>query len=214
MDSSVYTDMNKKYIYIALGLLILVAVFLVVKQEVIQPILDDRTVETVVGTQIVAKDYNFDFKYPSGVEGYALIEPPVATTSQSLKKAYLMFEYGQYLQYQNAQENEQTPPTVSVFVFALPEEVEDSTISRDEELLQWMVENPQYTSFNRKVGELGEKNVDGVFAYTYSTEGLYKQDFHIMSYLGNVYVFAAQYESDTDGNIEMYKNLINSITFN
>lgn len=205
--------MNKKYIFIGIGLVVVVVGFFAIKQEVVQPMLDNRTVEEVVGTQITVKEYNFDFKYPSGTEGYALIEPPVATTSESLKKAYVMFEYGQYLKYQNAEASEQTPPTVNVFVFALPDDTEDVTSSRTERLLKWINENPQYTSFNRKVGEVTDVNVDGVDGFTYTTDGFYKQDFHILSYSGYAYVFAAQYENADDDNSVMYKNLINSVTF-
>jgi len=205
--------MDKKYIFVAVGLVILVAGFFVVNKEVVQPILDDRIEEVVIGTQMVNKEYKFAFKYPSGTEGYALIEPPVATTSQSLKKAYVMFEYGQYLKYQNAEENEQTPPSVSVFVFALPEEDETASSSRSERLLQWVNENPQYTSFNNKVGEVTEVDLDGVSTIKYTTQGLYSQDFHISSYSGNAYIFASQYENQEDSNVTMYNNLINSVTF-
>ena len=55
--------------------------------------------------------------------------------------------------------------------------------------------------------------IDGVSAVKYSTEGIYNQDFHIASYSGNVYVFAGQYENPEDKNVQMYQNLISSITF-
>jgi len=185
----------------------------VVNQQMVQPLLDDRTVEDVVGTPITLTEYNLGFNYPSGVEGFMLIEPPVATTSQSLKKAYLMFEYSQYITYQNADESRQTPPAVSVFVFELPKAIEAESGSRSERLLQWVNENPQYTSYNKKVTEVTEVEIDGLTALKYSTSGLYNQDFHIVSYSGNAYIFAGQYTDANDANVTMYSDLISSITF-
>jgi hypothetical protein len=206
--------MNKKYIFLGIGLaIVLIGSAFIANEQLVQPILDDRMVEDVVGAPIVVEEYDFAFKYPSGVEGFALIEPPVATTSQSLKKAYLMFEYSQYLQYQNSELDGQTPPAVSVFVFALPEKSETGTSSRSERLLEWINENPQYTSFNKKVGETSEVEIDGASAMKYSTAGFYQQDFHIVSYSGNAYIFASQYENPDDANVAMYTNLINSVTF-
>jgi hypothetical protein len=206
--------MNKKYIFLGIGLgVVLIAGAYVANEQVVRPMLDDKMVEDVVGAPILVDEYDFAFKYPSGVEGFALVEPPVASTSLSLKKAYLMFEYSQYLEYQNSEQVGQTPPAVSVFVFALPEKSETGTSSRSERLLQWVNENPQYTSFNKKVGETTEVEVDGVTAMKYTTEGFYTQDFHIMSYSGNAYIFASQYENSDDANVAMYTNLINSITF-
>jgi len=206
--------MNKKYIFLGIGLsIVLIAGVFVANQQVVQPLLDDRMIEDVVGASIVVEEYDFAFKYPSGVEGFALIEPPVATTSQSLKKAYLMFEYSRYIKYQSAEAGSQTPPAVSVFVFALPEKTAAETGSRSERLLQWINENPQYTSFNKKVGETTEVEIDGASAIKYSTAGFFNQDFHIVSYSGNAYVFANQYEDVDDTNVAMYNDLINSVTF-
>jgi hypothetical protein len=206
--------MDKKYIFFGLGLVVLLlGSAFIANEQVVQPMLDSRTVEEVVGVPIVAQEYDFGFKYPSGVEGYAMIEPPVATSSVSLKKAYLMFEYGQYVEYQNSTGTLQTPPTVSVFIFDLPDKAETATGSRSERLMQWVNENPQYTSFNRMVGDMTEVEIDGVPALKYSTEGIYKQDFHILSYSGNAYILAAQYEGEDDPNLSMYENLINSVTF-
>jgi hypothetical protein len=206
--------MNKKNIFLGIGLVVvLIGSAFVANEQVVLPMLDDRMVEDVVGAPIVVDEYDFAFKYPSGVEGFALVEPPVATTSQSLKKAYLMFEYSQYIEYQSTEEGEQTPPAVSVFVFVLPEKTETDTRSRFQRLMQWVNENPQYTSFNKKVGEMTEVEIDGASAIKYSTEGFYNQDFHIVGYSGNAYIFAGQYENPDDANVMMYNNLINSVTF-
>jgi hypothetical protein len=204
--------MKKIYVYTGLAVfsLILVSV-LIVNEQVVQPMLDDRTIEDVVSYQIESPEYNFSFKYPSGLEGYTLIEPPVATGSKSLKKAYLMFQYAQYIEYQNDQT--QTPPAVSAFVFELPAKIEGDVSTRSERLLQWLNENPQYTSYDRRVSEIEDIEIDGVPAIKYSTEGIYFQDFHIASYSGNIYVFAGQYESAEDKNVETYNNLISSVNF-
>ena len=204
--------MKKTYVFAGIAVFaLIVAGAFIANEQVVQPILNDRTVDDVVGYQIESPEYDFAFKYPSGLEGYTLIESPIATTSESLKKAYLMFQYDEYIEYQNNQT--QTPPAVSVFVFALPDKAETATSSRSERLLQWMNENPQYTSYDRRNGEPEEVEIDGVSALKYSTEGIYGQDFHIASYSGNVYVFAGQYENTEDENIAMYTNLISSITF-
>lgn len=204
--------MNKKYVFLGVVVAVIVG-GVVIMDQVVQPLLDSRTVETVVSAQIKVPEYDFAFSYPSGVAGYVLVEPPVATTSESLKKAYLMFEYGQYLDYRSAEANAQTPPAVSVFVFALPGKAEGSTLGRSERLMQWIEENPQYTSFNRRNSEVEEVEVDGVSAVSYSTEGIYFQDFTIASYSGNAYIFAGQYEVAGDSNVLMFTDLINSVTF-
>jgi hypothetical protein len=204
--------MKKIYVYASIAVIALVIVgALIVNKQVVQPMLDDRTVADVVGYQIESPEFNLAFRYPSGLEGYTLIEPPVATTSISLKKAYLMFQYDEYIEYQNNQT--QTPPAVSVFVFKLPDKSDTDVSSRSERLLQWLSENPQYTSYDRRVAEIEDVELDGVAAIKYSTEGIYTQDFHIASYSGNIYVFAGQYENAEDKNIETYANLISSVTF-
>ena len=124
-----------------------------------------------------------------------------------------MFEYSRYIKYQSAEAGSQTPPAVSVFVFALPEKTVAETGSRSERLTQWINENPQYTSFNKKVGEITEVEIDGASAIKYTTAGFYNQDFHIVSYSGNAYIFASQYEAIDDANVAMYNDLINSVSF-
>jgi hypothetical protein len=206
--------MNKKNIFLGIGLsIVLIGGVFVINQQVVQPLLDDRMIEGVVGASIVVGEYDFAFEYLSGVEGFALVEPLVATTSQSLKKAYLMFEYSRHMKYQSAEAGSQIPPAVSVFVFSLPEKTAEETGSRSERLLQWINENPQYTSFDKKVGEMTEVKIDGVSAIKYSTAGFYNQDFYIVSYSGNAYVFANQYEDVDDTNVAMFNDLINSVTF-
>ena len=195
------------------GVIVLLGVLFVLNQQVVQPMLNDRMVDAVVKMPVVVDEYKFGFTYPSGVEGFAMVEPPVATTSQSLQKAYLLFENSQYREYLTAQEGMQTPPVVSVFVFALPEKSPTDTGGRSERLMEWIDNNPQYASFHKKVGDVTEVDIDGLTAIKYSTEGIYKQDFHIVSYSGNAYVFAGQYENVDDPHVEMYTNLINSVTF-
>jgi hypothetical protein len=205
---------QNKFFPIGVGIVILGGVF-VLNQLVVQPLLTGKTIETVLETPVVVGEYDVAFTYPSGVEGFKLIEPPIETTSQSLRKAYLLFEYSRFFNYQNTQAGSQTPPAVSVFVFALPEKTAADTGSRFERLLQWIDENPQYTSFNKKVGEITEVKIDGVVALKYSTVGLYSQDFHIVSYSGNAYIFASQYEAEATADVNriMYNDLIASVTF-
>lgn len=206
--------MNKHIILKVTGcLVVLFGLLFVLTQQLVRPMLNDRMVEVVVEMPIVVEEYKFGFTYPSGIEGFALVEPPVATTSQSLRKAYLLFENSQYREYQTAQGSMQTPPAVSVFVFTLPEKSPTDTASRSERLMKWIENNPQYASFHKKVGDVTEVDMDGLTAIKYSTEGIYHQDFHIVSYSGYAYVFAGQYENTEDEHVAMYTKLIDSVTF-
>jgi hypothetical protein len=56
--------MDKKYIFFGLGLVVLLlGSAFIANEQVVQPMLDSRTVEEVVGVPIVAQEYDFGFKY-------------------------------------------------------------------------------------------------------------------------------------------------------
>ena len=185
--------------------------------KVIEPRLDARTVTAVVPMEIDNQVLEFGFTYPSGEEGYALIEPMIATTTiDGLKKAYILMETKEYIAFQNPVEGTKTPPSVSIFVLEMPtlsEEIE--SLGRMERLRAWAELYPQYSSIESLNGEVEEVVLDGNRVFRYQTEGeTYRQEIYLANHQGNVYVFTGQFSEESDAIRTMYTELISSVLFN
>lgn len=210
--------MKKQYLIYS-GVLVLVAVGILLYQQVIKPQLDNRTVSVVVPMLIENEDLSFAFTYPSGEDAYSLIEPPLPPeTSNGLKKAYLIMDTKAYLEYQDLDEASEAPPAVSVFVFERLDEVlgvapEDSRAAK---LEAWAKHYDAYTSFSvdKRTAEPEAITVDGVKGIRYETDGLYQQQIYLLDHQGNVYMFVGQYNEKTDATYSMFNDLMASVMFN
>ncbi len=206
-----------KKTYIILGVILLVLVSILVYVKVVKPQLDNRTVTAVVPTTIENEEMAFAFTYPSGEEGYTLIEPQVSTSSDSIiKEVYLLLDTKEYISFQGEEVDGEAPATVSIFVTTLPKEVETEgaeEVSRVDRLRKWAEQNAPLSSYNLKTSEPEQIELDGIATLKYKTDGLYKQEVYLSTYKGNVYVFTGQYNEETDAIRIMFTNLMNSVMF-
>jgi len=201
-----------KTIHKILVAVVLVVVGVVVYQQVAKPMLDDRMVARTVIMPIENEPLGFGFRYPSGETAYTLIEPPVPTTTSSgLQKAYLLFDTAAYQSFEVTADTE-TPPSVSVFVFALPSEDNDD-IDRKTQLQTWIEAHAPFTSYGLKTTELEVTELDGVLAYHYRAEGLYQQEVYVAMYRDHVYVFTGQFIAEEDAIRTMFNDLVASAVF-
>ncbi|MCA9356791.1 hypothetical protein H6784_04800 [Candidatus Nomurabacteria bacterium] len=201
-----------KKIHLFAGIAVLVIVVLIGYTQLIKPKLDNRTVTTVVSTTITQPELDFEFTYPSGEEGYSLIEPPVTTSSGSeLKKIYLMMPTENYIGYQGKEDSEDAPPTTSVFVFEDQSEEGDS--GRVTLLQNWANSHAGLTAFDQISTEAEVIELDGAKALHYQVEGTYKKDVYLVSHQGNVYLFVGQYKEAGDALQTEFTKVVNSVLF-
>lgn len=202
--------MKKSYIYAAVAALILVVLgyFMFV-----QPVLNNRTISTTVDQTIVAQGLDLQFSYPSGEQGYTLIEPPAGETS-NFEKAYILMSTPEYIELQNSTAGREAPPSVSIFVFPLPEDTATTDrVGRITRIQNWAIENQNITSFNLAEDTPEIVEIDGVKALRYTADGLYKQDVYLTSYQGYIYMFVGQYRSENDAIRDMFAGLVDSVSF-
>lgn len=202
-----------KRIHIVALAVIVVAVAVVIYQQVAKPMLDDRMVARTVIMPIQNKQLGVEFRYPSGETAYTVVEPLVPTTTSSgLQKVYLLFDTVAYQAFDPTAGTE-TPPSVSVFVFTVPPEP-DETIDRHTQLQQWIEAHGSFTSYGLKTTDLEAVELDGALAYRYQATGLYQQEVYVSMYRDHVYVFTGQYNAEDDAIRSMFRDLIASVVFN
>ena len=120
------------------------------------------------------------------------------------------------VEYQNSVQSEtpqQAPASVSVFVFDLPPAPIGESLSRQERLMRWLEDNPQYSNYTLLESELAEGEIDGVRTVQYQTAGLYMQDVRVAVYQGRIFLLTGQSTSPDDPLRTMYTNFIDSIRF-
>lgn len=199
---------------IAVLLVVLVLAGFLVYTQIVKPELDNRTITAVVPTEIVNEELGVGFVYPSGEQGFALIEPPVpAGVADGLQKVYLIMSTEDYIEYQQIDATD-TPPSVSVFVFSMPEALPGSEgADRLAKLEIWAEVYSKYSSYGLRTAEPEVVEMDGVKVLRYATDGAYKQHVYLAFYKGNVYMFTGQYKLESDRIHEMFTDLIASVTF-
>lgn len=179
-----------------------------------KPALDNRTVTTVVPTQIQNEEFGLSFKYESGEAGYTLIEPPVSTSSEAaILDSYLIMNTASYIDFQNSEDAREAPPVMSIFIADVPS-ASTTDNSRNTRISNWAQANPQYTAYNLRTAEPTETEVDGASALEYTVDGLYQQRVVLVFYGGRIYTFIGQYNGSDDPMQEAFNSLLSSVTFN
>lgn len=205
----------KKIYSVSLVVTVLLIIGVIVYTQIVKPALDNRTITDTAIMPVKNLDLDFGFTYPSGESGFALIEPPVpTTTSDGLQKVYVLMDTQEYVLFQSNPDQGETPPSVSVLVVKMPvlsDELE--TTDRLTRLKAWAELYPQYSSATIRTGQQEIVDLDGVPAIRYSTDGLYQQEVYLVSYKGNVYVFTGQFDSESDTIHSMFMELIRSVEF-
>lgn len=154
--------------------------------------------------------YAFSFAYPAGTDGYELIE---SGSQDNFLHSYVFIDSADLASFQSAEFTE-TPPTMSVFVFTLPEETEDGeSAGRITRLQTWAQENAGLTAYNLMYGTPDIVEIDGLKALSYLTDGLYQQEVYLASYRGHIYMFVGQYNRPTDQIKKDFQHLIESVLF-
>lgn len=201
---------KNNYLYIVVAVVVVIAAvaayFLLAK-----PALDNRTVMVPTMERVSSPDVALSFAYESGADKFTLIEPPLE--EGPLKEAFIIMDTQAFI----ASENDPasvTPPSISIFVFAKPEEVPGSPeMSRLDELRAWAQENQSLTAITAAMSEPEVVEVDGLNALRYSADGSYKQDFYLVSYQSNHYLFAGQYQETGDRLNEAFATLMTTVEF-
>jgi hypothetical protein len=203
--------MTRKYIFVSglLGVVVLMSVYYLVGK----PLLQDRTISVTSNHTVENTELSFSFSYPSGEAGYALIEPPVASTSE-LKQAYLLIENDEYISFQAAESTAEAPPTISIFVFDTPERTDaNADVGRVTRLQSWAANYPQYSGYTTIDSEPEVTEVDGATALRYTSAGVYEQEVYLVSYQRKTYVFVGQYIEQTDPIRTTFTDLMESVLF-
>ena len=168
--------------------------------------------ERILTEVLVENDaYAISFDYLDGEDGYEIIE---SATSDNFLQSYVLIEKSQLADYQ-ASDAKTAPPTISIFVFQLPEaeEGEGEQPGRITRLQNWAQSNQGLTSFDRIYGTPEIVEIDGVKALEYSTDGIYQQSIFLASYRGYVYMFVGQYDRPTDFVKADFEKLMESVRF-
>lgn len=199
--------MNKKLIFFVV---VPVVVLAVVYLAVVKPMLDNRTESVVVYQLAQNEQLEIQFSYPSGEDGYSMIEPPVEAP---MLDAWILMSTPEYISFQGGESTE-TPASMSVFVFSLPDDTsEGEQVGRITRLQNWAQSNSGITAYDRIYGTPDVVEIDGVKALEYTTDGLYQQTVYLASYRSRVYMFVGQYDRPTDAIKSDFETLIQSVHF-
>ncbi len=198
--------MNRK-ILILVGIVAIIAAYFLTQSWFStneDRVLEDRLVEN--------DEYSLSFNYFAGEDGYQLAGP---ASDGEVLQSYVLIQQDSFVEFQQG-EAETTPPTMSIFVFELPdvEEVEgEDRPGRITRLQNWAVNNQGLTSFDRIYGTPDIIEIDGVKAIQFDTDGTYQQSIYLASYRGYIYMFVGQYERPTDTLRKDFQSLIESVRF-
>lgn len=168
-------------------------------------------VERATEPALVDNDqYAIGFNYLAGEEGYELIQ---SNTQDDFLQSYVLVDKAELAEYQENQE-ETAPPTISVFIFQLPEEESTEEGSgRITRLQNWAQANAGITSFDQIYGTPEIVEIDGVKGLEYFTDGLYQQTIFLVSYRGYVYMFVGQFDRPTDLIKQDFEALMETVRF-
>lgn len=200
-------------LYVAVALTIVFVAGLIYTQF-LKPELDNRTEVVVSQMSITSPVAPLMFKFPSGQDALALIEPPTGNVaSTGIKEVYLMMDNDKYNEF-SKNEGEIPPASISIFVVPYVEAFGVEEMSRVEKLRAWAIENPQFSSWAAATTEPESFEVDGVRSITYQTESVYKQNVHLVLYSDDIYIFTGQYEVEGDEMQTMFNDILASVIFN
>ena len=167
----------------------------------------------VVEDQLVENsEYRLSFNYPGGPDGYELVE---SNTSDRFLQSYVIVEGSELEKFQTT-EVELAPPTMSIFMFQLPEEEVpegEERPGRITRLQNWAQANAGLTAFDQIYGTPDIVEIDGVKALEYTTDGPYQQTVYLVSYRGTIYMFLGQYDRPTDQIKQDFETLLQTVRF-
>ncbi|MEN9920484.1 MAG: hypothetical protein RL538_377 [Candidatus Parcubacteria bacterium] len=166
---------------------------------------------------VVSEEFGISFAYPTGEEGFTLVEPPAG--DDKVKKSYLLFTTPGYRDFSNSTEPREAPAGISVLVYMLDEADAQATgtsterESRIARLQNWAMDNDTLTSFSFAKATPDIIELDGVKALHYKADGLYQQDIYLASYKGRVYMLTGSYNEESDLTYRAFQDLIMTVAF-
>lgn len=187
---------------------------------VVRPLLQNRTVMTVVTEVVDRPALNISFSFPSGESAYSFIEPPIeegATTG--LEAAFILLKTDAYMEFQQSTPGGEAPPSITFFILKEPAEststVASGTVRVDRltKLRTWAQSNNTLTMIDRAKSAPEVVDLDGVNALHYQTDGLYLQDVYLAFYKNKYYMFVGQYDGETDPARAVFDEVVRSIIF-
>lgn len=165
-------------------------------------------------------EIGLEFSYLAGPDALSLFEP--ASLTDPVLSAFIIMPSSEFLKVRS-QEAQDTPPSISIFVFDNPERDQvklEAAASSTEELTYsdklrlWAEKNEGFTGITEADGDIEEVEVDGLKGIKYKNEALYKQEIYLFSYQYKIYMFAGQYENDGDDMQEYFNDILDSVFFN
>ena len=195
--------MSRNYVIIAITTVVIGAFIILTQTGSKDRVLEDALVEN--------DNYSLSFNYLSGDDGYELIN---SATNDEFLQSYVLVGKEDLSEFQNNQ-IETAPPTMSIFIFQLPEEevAEGEEIGRITRLQNWAQTNAGITSFEQIYGTPKIIEIDGVKALEYTTDGTYQQSIFLSSYRGYIYMFVGQYDRPTDFIKADFETLMQTVRF-
>lgn len=199
--------MNKKVVAGLVIIGVVIAVYFAVQNGLFSN--NERILEDTI---VQDDEYSLSFNYFAGEDGYHLAE---LEAGGSVLQSYILVDQDSLATYQEGSAD-LAPPTMSVFIFALPvtEEVEGvDQPGRITRLQNWAADNQGLTSYDLAYGTPEIIELDGVKTLQYDTDGSYQQSVYLASYRGYVYMFVGQYNRPTDNIKKDFETLISSVRF-
>lgn len=195
--------MSRNYLIIAIIAIIVAAVVIVLEMDSQERVLEDVLIEN--------DTYSLSFNYWAGQDGYELIE---SSTSDDFLHSYVLVDAVALDEFRS-NDSETAPPTMSIFVFQLPdnESPDGERVGRITRLQNWAQSNAGITSYEQIYGTPEIIEIDGVKALEYTTDGTYQQTIYLASYRGFVYMFVGQYDRPTDFVKADFDTLMESVRF-
>lgn len=165
-------------------------------------------------------EMGLEFSYLAGPDALSLFEPE--GLNKPVLSAFIIMPSSDFLKVRS-QEEIDTPPSISIFVFDNPERAQvkiealgstTENLSRTDKLRLWGEKNEGFTGISSATSDIEEVEIDGLKGIKYSNEASYKQDIYLFSYQEKMYLFAGQYEKDGDKIKQYFTDILNSVSFN
>lgn len=152
---------------------------------------------------------DLEFSFVAGPDALSLVEAPVE--GEPLKGAFILMSSSDYIEVHNNTATE-TPASISIFVFTLPEQ-ENQDLSKTDLLREWAMDNQSLTGINVSEGEPEEIELDGVKGIKYNTVGAYNQEVQLFNHRGRAYMFVGQYDDTTEDLRDDFEELMQTVVF-
>ncbi len=229
--------------FLLVGVIGLMVIGLAAYLLVARPYLNNRTVETTETAVINRPDLNFQFSFPSGPGGFALVErfgeapaptptgtstaatstgsttvpaPAVATGTAATSTSALrhMYVLMETEAYEDIQAGE-IPGELPPTISVLVYDGSAIPVegSREERLKAWARSQTALTQYSDTATGLESIELDGATAIRYQADGLYLTNYTLVFHRDHIYLFAGQQSDPASRVATGYQDVLNSVLF-